>query len=438
MKFCILIFILCHSHSLLYQITTETLQDLILVPLCLGTPRQCFKFVFDTGSFSLWVNENKTSERYFNFTASSTYKSLMTFMNLSYKSGNVLGLVSQDKIQFDNSSEFNSSNDFNFIIAKEKTIKDSLNGIIGFARNYSSNILSNINDNKTANISPLNFSFINYLHSNHIIDTKIFSYKNINNSHGILFIGEKGIEEYKKCFPSPIKEEYAVLKPMVYMFNKNYWTCKIYQFKYENETDVSYFNSDGHFFQAMFDSGSSLLQLPRQFYDVIIDDYLRMSEGKCKKKKKMNAMMCDSTFDIETLTRYKVNLYNFTIEFLPIDLVKAILNRTEETMYMFMFIPGSDDNFVIGNNIMKRYHFIFDMNDNSVGASVNDEYNGNVTLSHFNEKYITKFAFEISVKKIIFVLLSLIVSLGIVLTYKDKEIINLIVKEYKENNIELI
>ena len=200
MKFCILIFILCHSHSLLYQITTETLQDLILVPLCLGTPRQCFKFVFDTGSFSLWVNENKTSERYFNFTASSTYKSLMTFMNLSYKSGNVLGLVSQDKIQFDNSSEFNSSNDFNFIIAREKTIKDSLNGIIGFGRHYSSNILSNINENKTANISPLNFSFINYLHSNHIIDTKIFSYKNINNSHGILFIGEKGIEEYKKCF----------------------------------------------------------------------------------------------------------------------------------------------------------------------------------------------------------------------------------------------
>ena len=107
-------------------------------------------------------------------------------------------------------------------------------------------------------------------------------------------------------------------------------------------------------------------------------------------------------------------------------------------MYMFMFIPGNDDNFVIGNNIMKRYHFIFDMNDNSVGASVNVEYNADVILSHFNEQYIAKFKFDYYVKKIIFVLLSLIVSLGIALSYKDKATIHLIVKEYKEKNIELI
>lgn len=436
-----------HRNLLESVININYLNELILIPICLGTPPQCFKLIFDTGSFALWIKEKTIPSNlsWFNTSFSSSFISTQNYYDLQYIIGNIHGLIALDKIQFNitNSNEIltNLTNDFHFLLANEPKINRNITGIFGFGRNYERKIKSM--DNNTV-YEGNDFSIINYLQKNKIINETVFAYKYVTNEKGILYLGEKGVLPnltFPKCFYSLIKDDYKIIKKNEYFLNKYYWTCKIYDLKYENDTKVKNFEHTNHFYQVLFDTGASVIVIPKCFYNQIINDYLNSSNNQCYTKPKLFALYCKQSFNIKNLPKYKINLFNFTIELLPQDLLKLIYNKTE-AMYLYQFLSQEDDNFIIGSNVMKRYHFIFDLKEGSVGAIINDDFNQleGITLLHFHETFSKNYNFKIvfSKKNVLLYIICLIIICGLFLINRNKNLIIKLHKEYKENNIILL
>lgn len=428
-------------------ININYLNELILIPICLGTPPQCFQLIFDTGSFALWIREKTISSNinWFNTSFSSSFTSTLNYYDIQYIIGNIHGLIAMDSIQFNktDSKEIltNITNDFHFLLANEPKINSNITGIFGFGRNYDRKIKGVDSDTV---YEGNHFSIINYLQKNKIINETIFAYKYVSNEKGILYLGEKGVLPnltYPKCFYSEIKDDYKIIKRNEYFLNKYYWTCKIYDLKYENETKVKDFEHTNHFYQVLFDTGASVIVIPKLFYNQIINDYLNSSNNQCYTKPKILALYCNQSFNIKNLPKYKINLFNFTLELIPQDLLKLIYNNTE-SMYLFQFLSQNDDNFIIGSNVMKRYHFIFDLKEGSVGAIINEDFNQleGIILPHFYETFTKIYNFKIvfSRKIVLLFIISIIIICGLILVNRNKNLIIQLNKKYKENNIILI
>jgi hypothetical protein len=248
------------------------------------------------------------------------------------------------------------------------------------------------------------FSIIHQLFDNKYLSELIFAYKQQSTNSGILYLGETGINhtDYPKCFPQYIPETLNQQKHREIIYSKYYWTCKIYN------SSLSDFNklSKYHYYQVFIDSGANAVTIPEPFYNSILNDYVLFSEGKCFRNEIMkHALFCSNGFDIKILPVYTLNLYNFTLELLPQDLLMFVSKVEDHDMYINKFISEESDNFIIGANIIKRYHFIFNMHDKSIGAIVNTDFNllDNVTLFHFTEIFQEK----VGIQKVLFQIIAL-------------------------------
>jgi len=154
---------LIHGASLIDLIGLK--EGLYTIEISLGNPKQEFEVIVDSGSFLLWIPSDDCKNCYysnnkFKWKSSETFYKTDKSYNLNYISGKVSGNVSKDQISLMNGLTFPN---FNFLLSDFVDAPVKVDGILGLARKYSN--------------YPEDFSFMDQLLKNKVINKKIFSQK---------------------------------------------------------------------------------------------------------------------------------------------------------------------------------------------------------------------------------------------------------------------
>ena len=362
------------------EIRRDQVIQMIDTSICLGTPPQCMKnLIVDTGSFAVWVADPKTYFlNTFNKTQSLTFQPNDTQAQIHYGSGTVSGYLVSDCIYLPEINKF-TENSFTFLLA-DKTdrivMPNLINGIIGFGKVYDERYLNlSIEEEKIANTS-----YIIYLYKNKLIDKKIFSYKQISNESSLLYIGETGLgqnEVYHKCYARKIEDAQSDYERQLIIDRSAFWTCQYYGLFYENGTKIQINSTNDtdtqvkDLYSVYFDSGANFFRVPEPYFTFLRESYLNASNGSCRPHYRYDdSIVCDLSYDLNLLPRFRLAFKDFSLEIIPQDVFR-IKQEGIRIYYQFTILIGSEPTFTIGATIMKRYQFIFDMDDGSVGILPN-------------------------------------------------------------------
>ena len=201
--------------------------------IMIGTPKQPFNVIFDTGSSNLWIpsSECKTKHSKYDHTKSNTYHANGEKFNIHYGSGSVNGYLSEDTITLGNLSipnitfaEVTNEPGLSFKIGK-------FDGILGLA--WKSISVDNIN--------PV----FNQMIDSGIIKSKVFSFylSSSSNKEGELTLGGYDNNRVKgNIFYMPLTSE-------------SYWEINMDSLTIKNESLISTN-------RAIVDTGTSLLVGP--------------------------------------------------------------------------------------------------------------------------------------------------------------------------------
>lgn len=152
-----------HGASLIDLIGLK--EGLYTIKISLGNPKQEFEVIVDSGSFLLWIPSEECNSCYysnnkFKYKSSQTFSKTEQSYNLNYISGKVSGNVSKDGISLNNGLLIPK---FSFLLSDVVDAPVKVDGILGFARKYLN--------------YPEDFSIMEQLLKNNIIERKIFSQK---------------------------------------------------------------------------------------------------------------------------------------------------------------------------------------------------------------------------------------------------------------------
>ena len=234
---------------------------------------------------------------------------------------------------------------------------------ITFGKSYDTNTSDSIK------IPNQEFSLMHYLYDHHIIRKKIFAYKQLSKTKGILYLGETGLnytKHYPKCRAKAKKEE-SLSVYILYL-----WTCDIKQMfgvwkgkrMQNSETKINY--------KMMFDTGANAILLPRALYHDAIDYYSKSSEGQCDYLVNSETLLCKSEIDLTSLVNITFDMGEFNITFLPQDIFVQEVKK--ENVYYSKIMSWDENIIVLGTNVLKRYITIYNMDEQTVGVVDNKEY----------------------------------------------------------------
>lgn len=422
------------------DIRREPVFQMVDTSICLGTPPQCINnLVFDTGSFGLWVADEKTYYfSTFNKTQSLSFQSNDTKGEIYYGSGKVAGHIVSDCLYLPELNKF-TENNFTFLLAEQISIQSMHNGIIGFGKVFDERYLKlPLGEEKI-----LNTSYIIYLYKNRIIDKKIFSYKQTSNETSLIYVGETGLkhnERFHKCFARKIDDAHNEYERKLIIDRSAFWTCQYYGLFYNNGTKIKVNNTNdtdtqvNDFYSVYFDSGTNCFRVPEPYFGVLKESYIKDSNGSCSSYYRNDGIVCDLSFDLNLLPRFRLAFKDFSLEIIPQDVFR-LYNDKLRTFYQFTILQGSEPEFTIGAPIMKRYQFIFDMDDGSVGILPNYLINEieNITVTMDKIQFPNK-RNEILLYKGIFIVYFFIIVIGFICIFIGIRKIQMMMNEEEKNN----
>jgi saccharopepsin len=302
-------------------------------PIYLGSPRQEFNVIFDTGSSNTWVPSKECSSlacllhRRYDSDKSSTFVANRTEFKIRYGTGAVEGFVSHDSmeiggltIQDQGFGETTKMPGFTFAFAK-------FDGIMGLGYDTIS----------VAGVVP---PFYN-LYQQGLISEPLFSFflsKSAESEGGSLVLG--GVEEDK--FEGPLK--YA---PVV---RKGYWEVSLDSF-FVGDEDLGIKGT------AAIDTGTSLIALPSA-----ISDMINQQIGATKGFRGIYTVDCATIPDIPPV------IFEFGGHKFPLEASDYILQTSGGCISPFMGLdlPGMKL-WIVGDAFLRRYYTVYDMGKNRVG-----------------------------------------------------------------------
>ena len=368
------------THSMNYSSNFEIDNYfLYLIPICIGTPPQCFHVFYDVNYTHLLINPiPKNNSHHFMIKDSSTAENSAFPVNIygdSSESINDKIIVEMNSFSFDWLYGVN--------VPKTEVIYD---GKFGFGRNY---------DN-SSDLYHEKYSLIHRLYNSGKIKRKIFRHKFFNNRKYMrLYFGEINLEElnnnqnYPKCYAKDTTEQLnQINKDLNHLWSCGLKSVKIIDDSNEKIVLFEYFPPDKNI--VLFSTVSNIITGPIEQGEKLIDYLVSLpfAKGLCTKNKyhkdRIN-IRCDWKTDITQFPNIIFELNGVKLVLLSKDLFHKEYGFTQENYSFkgrFDFTPYNQF-WTIGENVLRNYDMIFDMDEGSVGF-------WNVTPERQNENSFLK------------------------------------------------
>ena len=198
---------------------------LFVIDIELGSSKQIFNLLLDTGSSTTWVSKTGSNDLYpithhYDPSLSYSSKDISETFEIFYGSGYVKGTYFSDKIVYLYNKEFTM--DFGVALKTNFNVNGA-DGILGLARIYEDN----------------DKSFIHTICKEHITKSKLFSVKlglnSTNEKFGKFYIGKHDDFEKDSVVSCELKNDNY--------YERNYWACDVFSFsiniKEINKTYIS-------------------------------------------------------------------------------------------------------------------------------------------------------------------------------------------------------
>ena len=322
--------------------------ELIIIPnllfaidVKLGTSKQLFNLLIDTGSSITWVplkNSNDLyplSHHYDPSISSTSKKKSEDSFEIVYGSGSAYGNYYSDQVTYIDNKEFMM--DFGAAY-KTNFLVNGADGILGLSRIY----------------DDYDKSFINMICKGHVTESKLFSVKlglnSIKNNNGTFYIGKHEDFDKENVVSCELNTDNY--------YEINYWACDIYSLSVESEKNNFKINSEKKI-SAIFDTGTNAIFLPYFYLQSMISELEKIN---CFVKK-YETIAQPNRYQIicmNDLPDFKLNIGGHTFILLGQYFFSYEKGFYFSDIYFQDSIDSNDDVFIIGSPFFIFFHVLFD------------------------------------------------------------------------------
>jgi hypothetical protein len=396
----------------LYSYLNSLDNNLLSFEIKIGSDKQKFNVIIDTGSSILWVSGEGSEDKdvqishHYNPKTSLTSKKTNFTYKIRYGSGYSLGYYYYDQINLFNNIDDNYNIYMNFGVANKTIFKvPGADGIFGLGRG-----------------AMLNNSPIFCLKNKSFIDKAGFSIKyNYKLKNAILYFGEEH-EDFRNK-----KIGFCPLLTDTFK-EKNFWSCKLFSFGILYKELNSTINLN---LSIIFDTGTNSIVLPRYILSFLY-----------KKLNKIDCSINENSLEISTIICYNKNKlpdiileigdYYLTLSKTNFFHEQTLQNKTV-VYYLNIFFEDGIENGIIGLPFFYEFHTRFDLEKNEMKFYHSNSKKINKSFSKKNQKES-----DINSKlKILIIILAIIALVLLIIIFRYKYCCNIKKNSYRIENIEI-
>jgi hypothetical protein len=332
-------------------------NDEMIVNLCLGTPKQCFNVLVDSGSFYLWVADKNSINtpdviNKFDSSNSSTFIDYKKSYSLRYGTGSANGNICSDVLSLGKNTTLSN---LNFILVNSEEGHSELDGILGMGYYYDD-----------FEYNALKFSIIDRLYDEKLITRKLFTQKYTDDKKGLMVIGDMPEEilndmgNYGYC--PAIKSKGKLKNPR--------WECilKATFYGYSNE-NLSSGNLQKIETEALFDTGTNLILVPLNYLKNLFTTYFKdlANRGDCKLSGGEDAfysIICSRYANLFSLPPLNFIFGDWILRMNTLEL----FYRYPDNTIRFGLVSNLEMNmWIFGEPLLKKFHMVFDKDNDQIG-----------------------------------------------------------------------
>lgn len=306
--------------------------------IAIGSPKQEFKVVMDTGSSNLWVPSQDCGSiacylhSKYDHSESSTYKKNGSHFEIRYGSGELEGYVSQDdvyigdmKIKHQDFAEATSEPGLAFAFGK-------FDGILGLGYN-------------TISVNGIVPPFYNMIDQG-LIDEPVFSF----------YLGDVNEgEDSVATFGGIDKSFYKGDMVKIPLRRKAYWEVELDAITFGDET--AELEKTG----AILDTGTSLIALPSTLAEL-----LNKEIGATKSWNGQYTVDCEKRSGLPDLT-FTLTGYNFSIT--AYDYILEVQGSCISAFMGFDIPEPAGPLAILGDAFLRKWYSVYDLGNNAVGIA---------------------------------------------------------------------
>ena len=396
----------------LYSYLNSLDNNLLSFEIKIGSDKQKFNVIIDTGSSILWVSGEGSEDKdvqishHYNPKTSLTSKKTNFTYKIRYGSGYSLGYYYYDQINLFNNIDDNYNIYMNFGVANKTIFKvPGADGIFGLGRG-----------------AMLNNSPIFCLKNKSFIDKAGFSIKyNYKLKNAILYFGEEH-EDFRNK-----KIGFCPLLTDTFK-EKNFWSCKLFSFGILYKELNSTINLN---LSIIFDTGTNSIVLPRYILSFLY-----------KKLNKIDCSINENSLEISTIICYNKNKlpdiileigdYYLTLSKTNFFHEQTLQNKTV-VYYLNIYFEDGIENGIIGLPFFYEFHTRFDLEKNEMKFYHSNSKKINKSFSKKNQKES-----DINSKlKISIIILAIIALVLLIIIFRYNYCCNMKKNSYRIENIEI-
>ena len=396
----------------LYSYLNSLDNNLLSFEIKIGSDKQKFNVIIDTGSSILWVSGEGSEDKdvqithHYNPKTSLTSKKTNFTYKIRYGSGYSLGYYYYDQINLFNNIDDNYNIYMNFGVANKTIFKvPGADGIFGLGRG-----------------AMLNNSPIFCLKNKSFIDKAGFSIKyNYKLKNAILYFGEEH-EDFRNK-----KIGFCPLLTDTFK-EKNFWSCKLFSFGILYNELNSTINLN---LSIIFDTGTNSIVLPRYILSFLY-----------KKLNKIDCSINENSLEISSIICYNKNKlpdivleigdYYLTLSKTNFFHEQTLQNKTV-VYYLNIYFEDGIENGIIGLPFFYEFHTRFDLEKNEMKFYHSNSKKINKSFSKKNRKES-----DINSKlKISIIILAIIALVLLIIIFRYKYCCNMKKNSYRIENIEI-
>ena len=323
---------------------------LFAVDLSIGSNKQTFTILFDTGSEILWVPGKEavssSGANIYDPSSSTTSKRTSEKVNYEYSSGTITGYYYSDQMNFLLSNSFYI---YFAVVSSTNLLDYYFDGIMGLARKY--------NDNK--------YSVLHTIKNIGGISSTKFSFKYNYNTDKLYFY----LNEEHEDFKSSNIANCPLINSKIY--GKKLWLCNIVSLGVkEGERTIKKitFNLEG-----LFDTGTNNIVFPIKYLSdfqnafTSLNCYIREEGDSSTGSQK--AIYCRNPNNLPKIT---IGLKNYELTLGKTTFYSQVYTNREYVYRLRLLFTDNINFCVIGQDFFYEYHTLFD-DDNEILKFYSDE-----------------------------------------------------------------